>query len=254
MIGATDPLLAPVPLLAGGHTREPEGTGPAAIAGRFGEAGQLSSGEWRTMGVVGLVMLVGGLVAWAVRVVPAHQRMVVFRAGKPPVVKDSRLVFAPPMLSRSVRVPREDSALDVLWLRGVTADGVAVTVNAAARVRVNDPVRYARAPRPLGAALLTAAESEIRTYIATHELVELSALLREPPGAGRRDLSRRISDRVAGWGAQITVVEFSRVQVRLDSDLLRWAESIEPRPGPRSGQAPGPRPAFHDNVHSNRRD
>ncbi|GIH25777.1 hypothetical protein Aph01nite_40870 [Acrocarpospora phusangensis] len=173
--------------------------------------------------VAGLVLAV--LAAGAVRVVPLGQRLVVFRFGRPVAVKGPGLAAVLPGADRDVRVPLGATRLDLLWLDAVTRDEVAVTVNGTGLASVTDPIAYADNPASTGAATLAVAEAEVRAYVATRDLAELT----RPAEDDLDGLSARISARTRRWGVEVTVIEFSRVEVRLKADLIRWAERYAAR-------------------------
>ncbi|GIH23442.1 hypothetical protein Aph01nite_17520 [Acrocarpospora phusangensis] len=110
--------------------------------------------------------------------------------------------------------------LDLLWLDAVTRDGVAVTVNGAGLASAVEP---GPSEQPSGTATLAVAEDEIRRYVAERDLADLS----HPYDLG--DLSCRITGRTRAWGVEVTVIEFSRVEVRLKADLIRWADGFAAR-------------------------
>lgn len=105
----------------------------------------------------------------------------------------------------------------VLWLEAVTRDGVTITVNAVAQAFVADPAAYASYQGSPGAATLAAAEAEIRRYVGERDLSRLSrrADLAGDAGAGSRH-----------WGVEVTLLALTRVEVRLQEDLIRWAERL----------------------------
>ncbi|MEU8379414.1 hypothetical protein [Streptosporangium sp. NPDC048865] len=109
------------------------------------------------------------------------------------------------------------SDVGILWLDAVTRDGVTITVNAAARAFVADPVAYAAYPDSPGDAKLAAAEAEIRRYVGRHDLSRLSKRvhLACEAGGGNRH-----------WGVEVALVAIHRVEVRRPEDLVRWAERL----------------------------
>ncbi|GAA2108436.1 SPFH domain-containing protein [Actinomadura alba] len=170
-------------------------------------------------------LLLAVFVVCAFRVVAEGERLVVFRFGRLAAVQGPGLVVVLPGVDRGVRVSLGTDYVDLLWLEAVTRDDVKVTVNGAALATVSDPVSYVRHPEPPVSATVAAAEAEIRGYVAERDLAELV----EPSEADRRELSARISRRTRVWGVEVTLVEFSRVQLRLQADLIRWAEGFADR-------------------------
>ncbi|MFE3453648.1 SPFH domain-containing protein [Nonomuraea sp. NPDC059194] len=170
-------------------------------------------------------LLLAAIAVVVLRVVPAGQRLVVFRFGRVVAVKNAGLVVVIPGVHRVTPVPSGATYIDLLWLEAVTADGVAVTVNCAALASVWDPVAYAMSPDAPKAAMITIAENEIRRYVGEHDLLDLSELAEDE----QRRLSAAISDRTRAWGVDITLIDFSRVEIRLRKDLASWAEGFTAR-------------------------
>lgn len=171
----------------------------------------------------GLVLAV--LVFFALRVVSPGERLVVFRFGRLVAVRGPGLAVVLPGVHRGVRVPMGATFVDILWLDAVTRDDVRVVVNGAALAAVRDPVSYVLHQGSPGTATVLAAEEEIRGYVAERDLAELA----EPPEEDRRGLSAAISRRTREWGVEVTFIEFSRVEVRLETGLIRWAEGFAGR-------------------------
>ncbi|WP_062433579.1 SPFH domain-containing protein [Herbidospora daliensis] len=176
---------------------------------------------WALTAVLVLTMLAVG----AFRVVSENERLVMFRFGRLAAVKGPGLAVVLPGVDRVVRVPLDTTYVDFLWLDAVTRDGVAVTVNGAALTSVGDPVAYAMSRDSPNSATLATAETEIRGYVAERDLAELA----EPSEGDLSDLSAKIGDRTRDWGVDVTLIEFSRVEVRLKADLVRWAEGFADR-------------------------
>ncbi|WP_436756782.1 hypothetical protein [Streptosporangium sp. V21-05] len=121
------------------------------------------------------------------------------------------------------------SDVGILWLDAVTRDGVTITVNAAARAFVADPVAYAAYPGSPGGAKLAAAEAEIRRYVGERDLsplskrVDLTRGARDGAGDGARDGTGTGNRH---WGVEVALVAITRVEVRRREDLIRWAERL----------------------------
>ncbi len=170
-------------------------------------------------------LVLAALAVCAFRVISEGERLVVFRFGRFATVKGPGLAVVLPGVDRAVRVPLGTTYVDLLWLEAVTRDGVAVTVNSTALASVEDPVSYALSRNSPNSATVAAAEAEIRGYVAERDLVELS----EPSEGDLCDLSARVSHRTRDWGVEVTLIEFSRVEIRLKADLIRWAEGFAAR-------------------------
>lgn len=185
-----------------------------------------------------LAWMVAGALVLAVlavnsfRVVPADERLVRFRRGRRSHrSKGPGLVVVLPVIDRGIRVPLGRTWADVMWLEAKTRDGVSVTVNGAALVSVFDPGRYALATDSPESATTDALEVEIGRYVAERDLVEL------PESADQHDeLTSKANARTREWGVEVSRVEFSRIEIRLDADLIRWAEHLAARVSPAARQ------------------
>ncbi|GGO69269.1 SPFH domain-containing protein [Nonomuraea cavernae] len=171
--------------------------------------------------VIVLVLLLAVLAVSWVRVVPAGERLAVFRLGRFAGIKGPGVVVVPTGVARAVPIPMRPMHVDLLWVEATTRDEVRVTVSGVALASVADPIAYAVAEDTSTAATSAVAESEIRRYVAQRDLAELSA----PDGGDTRELAARISRRTAEWGIEVGLVELSRVEIPVRSDLIRWAEN-----------------------------
>lgn len=180
---------------------------------------------WILVGALVLAVLVVS----SFRVVPADERLVRLRRGRRGhQVKGPGLVVVLPGIDRGVQVPLRETWADVLWLEAATRDGVSVTVNGAALVSVFDPWRYALAVDSPESATVEALETEISRYVAERDLVEFS----EPAVDQHSELASRVNARTGDWGVEVVRVELSRMEVRVDADLIRWAEDSAARTSP----------------------
>lgn len=153
------------------------------------------------------VVVVVAAVAAMVRVVPGHQRLVVWRLGGSPLE---------------------------LWSRALTRDGVTVHVKIVAVMSITDPHRYAtQAAQAPGAASTTASilvEERVRRSIAERDLVQLAEVVAaggspvpdETGDAHLRELER--------WGLSASLVRIAQADVPLHS-LRQWTARIAPVTG-----------------------
>jgi regulator of protease activity HflC (stomatin/prohibitin superfamily) len=135
-------------------------------------------------------------------------------------------------------VPLRETWTDVMLLEAATRDAVSVTINGAALTSVCDPDRYALAVAPPESATHDALEDEISRYVAERDLVELSGSAPDQHG----ELTSRVNAKTRAWGVEVARVELSRIEVRLDDDLIRWAEELSAQASPASalgGHRPG---------------
>jgi SPFH domain / Band 7 family len=174
-------------------------------------------------------LVVAVLAVSSFRIVPADERLVRFRLGRRGhQLKGPGLVVVLPGIDRGVRVPLRETWADVMWQQATTRDGMSVTVNGAALVSVLDPGRYALASDSPEAAITEALEVEISRYVAERDLVELAESAVDQHG----ELASEISAMAGEWGVEVARVELTTIEVRLDGDLIRWAERYSARTSP----------------------
>lgn len=198
----------------------------AEIGTEIGEDAALTVSDPRAAAVTAAIALVVlALVVLALcslRVVPTGQRMVIFRLGQAARLRGPGVVAVLPGVDRGVRVPVHARWYDVTWLDATTRDAVRVTVTAAASGVVREPVRYALAGPP-AADVVWALEAELRRCVTERDLIELAT----GSATGFPALTAAVSARTAQWGIEITDVEVTRIEVRVDQGLVRWASELQ---------------------------
>ncbi|MFI7454098.1 SPFH domain-containing protein [Nonomuraea sp. NPDC049714] len=172
-----------------------------------------------------MILLATVVIRAVITFVPRGRRLVVTRRGRAATVKGPGLAVVLPGVDSAVMTPHEPDYLDILWLAATTADGVAVSVNGLALASVRDPVGYARHHTSPVSATVTEAEEAIRRYVSRHDLAELA----DPSDDDLRELSATITERTGEWGVEVALIEFSRIEIRLKDDLLKWADGFAVR-------------------------
>jgi len=165
-------------------------------------------------------------VAALVRVVPGHQRLVVWRLGGAPRVRGPGLVRVLPGIDRWERVWLRMAPLE-LWTQALTRDGVLLRLKIIAVVSVVDPDRYAaraaESPGAAGAATGVIVESRVRRYIAERDLTRLTGTITADGGSAVRgpdDAAHRWE--LAQWGLAVSLIQIVQADVPLHS-LHHWA-------------------------------
>jgi TrkA domain protein len=172
-----------------------------------------------------MILLATVVIRAVITFVPRGRRLVVTRRGHAATVKGPGLAVVLPRVDSAVMTPHKPDYLDILWLAATTADGVAVSVNGLALASVRDPVGYARHHTSPVSATVTEAEEAIRRYVSRHDLAELA----DPSDDDLRELSATITERTGEWGVEVALIEFSRIEIRLKEDLLKWADGFAVR-------------------------
>ncbi|GLW66439.1 hypothetical protein Arub01_46830 [Actinomadura rubrobrunea] len=202
--------------------------GGAALAGSAARSPEPFGAE-PPPGVVLIVAAVAAAVivmAATVRVVPGHQRLVVWRLGGAPQVRGPGLVRVLPGIDRWERVGLRMAPLE-MWTQALTRDGVILRLKIMAVVSVVDPDRYAaRAAEAPGAAGATAGvivESQVRRHIARRDLTQLTGVVAAGGGApvpGVEDDGHRRE--LEQWGLAVSLIQIVQADVPLHS-LHHWA-------------------------------
>jgi hypothetical protein len=168
-------------------------------------------------GVVLLVVL--GLVAASVVVVPNGQAYVVERLGRVAGVLQAGLHVVPPFLTRvAARVPLGEQTLDVPAAPCCTRDNATATCGGSVVVRVLDPALAASAVSDYRSASVQAvAQAWLRT-VAASDLVEAA----EAMGSAHRQAEAAL----AGWGV---VIVRAQPLLRLSDEAMRRLEGLSAR-------------------------
>ncbi len=188
------------------------------------------TGQW-VLVLLGVVVC-AVIAAVSLRFVTRGERMVVMRLGRVAGLHGPGVVVLLPLVDRGIRVNVQPSILDLLWVTSVSRDDVAVTVNAAVTVRVRDCLAWVLHPESSTYRLQEVAEVRVRRYVGQRPLADL---LRST-SHDRRDLVEEISTGLRPYGVEALTVELTRVDVRLEEDLIAWAQrygaTLRPRPEP----------------------
>jgi TrkA domain protein len=182
-----------------------------------------------------MILLATVAIRAVITFVPSGRRLVVTRRGRAATVKGPGLAVVLPGVDSAVMTPHEPDYLDILWLAATTADGVAVSVNGLALASVRDPVGYALHHTSPVSATVAEAEEAIRRYVSRHDLAELA----DPSDDDLRELSATITERTGEWGVEVALIEFSRIEIRLKDDLLKWADGFAVRRAAALSARPG---------------
>lgn len=184
-----------------------------------------SAAAWPADQAAGVSVVIVLLVLWAgasaVHLVPASERGVVLRLGRPVRCSGSGLRLTLPLLERMVVVPAGESFLDPVNARATNRDQAHVSVWACGRFRVRDPLRWCE--RPDGyARTLNALEAAMREDVG---MTALDDLVGYP--AGREGQLQDATNRVVeAWGVEVTGLEPVAVEVAVDQRLLQWAQRL----------------------------
>ncbi|GAB2635279.1 SPFH domain-containing protein [Kribbella swartbergensis] len=174
-----------------------------------------SLGLWLTVALLAVAVL-GGT---ALRVVPEHHRIVVFRLGRITRVRGPGIVASIPGLERVATVSLRPVHLPLV-VSALTRDGVSVRLTATVACRIAAPARSTVASAdPVGDTVATV-ESALAKRVAHTDLVDL-LMVRERL---EDTLPCELSTIAAAWGVEVAEITVSDIEARLSADLLRLVQ------------------------------
>ncbi|WP_111657849.1 slipin family protein [Isoalcanivorax indicus] len=161
------------------------------------------------------LLLLLGLVAMSVRVLPEYQRGVVFFLGRFQAVKGPGLIIVIPGVQQMVRVDLRIITLDVPSQDVISRDNVTVRVNAVLYFRVVDPNKAIIQVEDYYNATSQLAQTTLRSVLGKHDLDEM---LSERDKLNE-DIQEIIDSQTDNWGIKVTNVEIKHVD--LNENMIR---------------------------------
>ncbi len=173
--------------------------------------------------VIGALVVIGGLVTSAIRIVQEYERGVVFRLGRVVGAKGPGLFFLIPFIDRMVKVDLRVVTLDVPTQEAITNDNVTVKVNAVAYFRVIDPESAVVQVEDFRRATWQIAQTSLRSVIGEAELDEVLA---ERERINEK-LAHIVDEATEPWGVKVSVVEIKDVELppTMQRAMARQAEA-----------------------------
>lgn len=143
------------------------------------------------------------VVASAVKIVPEHQRGVVFRLGRFLKVAGPGLVLLLPAVDMMIKVDIRETGLEVPRLQEMTRDRQPVSTSAVVRYRITAPDKAILNVEDYRKSLAEASALILDDVIAQHTLDDLF-LEKRDVAALVQDI---IQEQATPWGLEITAVE-----------------------------------------------
>ncbi|MFW6093437.1 MAG: slipin family protein [Pseudomonadota bacterium] len=162
-----------------------------------------------------IIVIVGGLLISAFRVLREYERGVVFMLGRFYRVKGPGLIIIIPIVQQMVRVDLRTFVLDIPSQDLITRDNVSVKVNAVLYFRVVDSERAIVNVENFMEATGQLAQTTLRSVLGRHELDELLAE-REKLNVDIQEILDRQTDQ---WGIKVSNVEIKHVDI--DESMIR---------------------------------
>jgi regulator of protease activity HflC (stomatin/prohibitin superfamily) len=161
------------------------------------------------------IILVGAIVAAAIRIFREYERGVVFTLGRYTGTKGPGLVLIVPVIQQVVRVDLRTIVNDVPTQDVISRDNVSVKVNAVIYFRVVDAERAIIQVENFMEATSQLAQTTLRSVLGKHEL---DSMLSERDKLNA-DIQDALDKQTDAWGIKVSNVEIKRVD--LDESMIR---------------------------------
>jgi regulator of protease activity HflC (stomatin/prohibitin superfamily) len=165
--------------------------------------------------VATILILVGFIVASAIRVFREYQRGVVFTLGRYTGTKGPGLVLIVPFIQQVVRVDLRTIVNDVPPQDVISRDNVSVKVNAVIYFRVVDAEKAIIQVEDFMEATSQLAQTTLRSVLGKHELDEMLA----ERDRLNSDIQEILDQQTDAWGIKVTNVEIKHVD--LNESMVR---------------------------------
>jgi regulator of protease activity HflC (stomatin/prohibitin superfamily) len=161
------------------------------------------------------ILIVGGILMSAVKVLPEYERGVIFFLGRFQKVKGPGLILVIPGIQKMVRVDLRVITMDVPPQDVISRDNVTVHVSAVLYFRVVDPERAIIQVENYYMATSQLAQTTLRSVLGQHELDEM---LSERDKLNH-DIQEILDEQTSAWGIKVTNVEIKHID--LDESMVR---------------------------------
>jgi regulator of protease activity HflC (stomatin/prohibitin superfamily) len=162
-----------------------------------------------------IIILLGALIASAVRVLREYERAVVFTLGRFTGVKGPGLILLIPFVQQMVRVDQRTLVLDVPTQDVISRDNVSVKVNAVIYFRVVEAAKSVIQIENFQQATSQLAQTTLRSVLGKHDLDEM---LSERDKLNV-DIQAILDAQTDAWGIKVANVEIKHVD--LDESMVR---------------------------------
>ena len=175
----------------------------------------------------GALIILGVLLAAALRIIPEYQRGVVFRLGRFVGSKGPGLVIVIPVIDKLYKVDLRVVTLDVPYQEVITKDNVPVKVNAVVYFRVIDPAKSVIEVENYIMATSQLSQTTLRSVVGRAELDDVLSARDKI----NLELQQIIDDRTDPWGIKVSAVEVKELELPegMKRAMARQAEAERER-------------------------
>jgi regulator of protease activity HflC (stomatin/prohibitin superfamily) len=177
-----------------------------------------------TLGIIIVVaVILGSLLASAIRILREYERGVVFRLGRLIGAKGPGLILLIPVIDKMVRVDLRTITLNIPPQEIITRDNVPARVNAVAYFKIVDSVNSVVAIEDFLRGTSEISQTTLRSVLGK---ADLDTLLSERERLNA-DLQQIIDEQTEPWGVKVSVVEIKDVEIPADMQraMARQAEA-----------------------------
>ena len=173
--------------------------------------------------ILGFAVVVGLLLAAAIRILREYERGVVFRLGRLLGAKGPGLVLLIPVIDKMVRVDLRTITLNIPPQEVITRDNVPARVNAVAYFRVVESVNSVVEVEDFLEATSQISQTTLRSTLGK---ADLDTLLSERERLNE-DLQQIVDEQTEPWGIKVSVVEIKDVELpgEMQRAMARQAEA-----------------------------
>lgn len=161
------------------------------------------------------ILILGAILASAVKILPEYERAVIFFLGRFQKVKGPGLILVIPGIQKMVRVDLRVITMDVPPQDVISRDNVTVHVSAVLYFRVVEPDKAIIQVENYYMATSQLAQTTLRSVLGQHELDEMLSEREKL----NRDIQDIIDEQTSNWGIKVTNVEIKHID--LDESMVR---------------------------------
>ncbi|MFY0610807.1 MAG: slipin family protein [Hyphomicrobiaceae bacterium] len=161
------------------------------------------------------LILIGFVLASAIRILREYERGVVFTLGRFTGVKGPGLILIIPVVQQMERIDLRTRVFDVPPQDVISRDNVSVKVNAVVYYRVIDPEKAVIQVEDFNQATSELAQTTLRSVVGQHELDQMLAE-REQLNS---DVQLILDKQTDAWGIKVSNVELKHID--LDEQMVR---------------------------------
>ncbi|XP_067399301.1 stomatin-like protein 1 isoform X2 [Emydura macquarii macquarii] len=200
-----------------GHMQDPLGQVPHTTDSSQGWLSWLCHGIVTTLAFLLMVVTFPISACFALKIVPAYERMIVFRLGRIRAPQGPGMVLLLPFIDHWQRVDLRTRAFNVPPCKLTSKDGAMISMGADIQFRVWDPVLSVMMVKDLNAATRMTAQNAMTKTLLKKSLREIET---EKLRIGEQ-LLLEINDMTKSWG-----LEVDRVELILEAVLQPPPESL----------------------------